>query len=578
MFAAMFVAARDPIRRVAAAMVALAAGAAAITACGGGTAPQADPRVTIAAVPAVPSEAAPPAPPATMDLPPMEVDPSADWRFTDVTAAAGISFTHGYSTTIVTEPMVMCGGVAVGDYDGDGWMDLFVVAGDGGTDALYRNRADHTGAFEEVGERAGVAFRGTVGCGPKFADLDGDGWLDLFVGGVDGTRPRILRNQGDGTFRDVTAGSGVATPRDTFSTAIGDYDRDGDLDLYLVHWGSDTQPDVLWRNDGGGTFTNVDAQAGIDWRLFGSWQSNLSANFAEIDGDGWPDLLVASDFQTSRVLVNEGGAALRNLTDVKVITDENGMGSAVGDYDNDGDLDWFVTSVWDPVKGDSNWGETGNRLYRNRGDGTFEDATDEAGVREGYWGWAACFADFNNDGWLDIFHVNGFSENRGQRFKGKFDLWRDDPARLFVADGDGTFTERAAEVGLDDRGQGRGASCFDYDRDGDVDVFIANNQQPPKLYRNDGGNRRGRFLQLRLRGRSPNTEGAGGRVYVKTGPLTQMRELRVSDNYLSQDPVWAHFGVGDVFSADEVRVVWPSGEEAVSRRVAANQSVVLEEP
>jgi len=335
---------------------------------------------------------------------------------------------------------------------------------------------------------------------------------------------------------------------------------------------------VLWHNNGDGTFTNADTEVGIDWRTFGTMLTNLSQNLADVNNDSWPDLLVASDFRTSRVLMNDGGGRLLNVTDVDVITDENGMGSAVADYDNDGDLDWFVTSIWDPVKGDSNWGESGNRLYRNRGDGSFEDATDAAGVREGFWGWAACFADFNNDGHLDLFHVNGFSENTGTRFKGKYDVWRTDPSRLFIANGDGVFTERSVELGIDDRGQGRGTSCFDFDRDGDIDILVANNQQPPKLFRNDGGNHLGHWLDVRLRGRPPNTEAVGARVYVTNRGVTQMRELHISDNYSSQDPVAVHFGLGDATTIDRLQVAWPSGTTNVTERVVLSQSIVLEEP
>jgi hypothetical protein len=518
----------------------------------------------------------PAAPDATSEAVGATPESDVAWHFTDVTTAAGIDYSHGYASEEITEPQVMCGGAATGDYDGDGWVDLFAARGDVGPNLLYHNQGD--GTFEEVGERAGVAFENSRICGPKFADLDGDRHLDLILPGLEGTPLRIMRNKGDGTFEDMTADSGIKTDRDTFSVGVGDYNRDGNADLYLTYWGSDIQPDVLWRGTGGGEFVNADAEAGIDWRVFGIHLTNLSQNFADINGDTFADLLVASDFQTTRVLQNSGGGAFANVTDVNVINDENGMGSAVADYDNDGDLDWFVTAIWDPVKGDSNWGESGNRLYRNQGDGTFEDVTDAAGVREGYWGWAPCFADFNNDGHQDIFHVNGYSENSGTRYVGKYDLWQDDPSRLFIAQGDGTFEERSVALGIDDRGQGRGVSCFDFDRDGDIDIFIANNQQPPKLYRNDGGNQTGDFLHFRVRGRPPNTEGLGTRIYVISGEKRQMRELQVTDNYGSQNPVEAHFGLGKADKVDEVQITWPNGQTTVSRDVVAGESVVMDEP
>jgi hypothetical protein len=210
----------------------------------------------------------------------------------------------------------------------------------------------------------------------------------------------------------------------------------------------------------------------------------------------------------------------------------------VGDYDNDGILDWFVSSVWDPDgPAGENWYASGNRLYRGRGDGTFDDVTDAAGVREGFWGWGSTFADFDNDGHLDIFHVNGwYSSSAAAQFLM-------DPSRLFVANGDGTFTERSAEVGLNDTGMGRGVVAFDYDRDGDLDLFVANGQGPSRLWRNDSppGNH---WLGLRLRGRAPNTEAIGARIWVRTGGTTQLRELRAGSNFESQDPAEAHFGLG----------------------------------
>ncbi len=515
-----------------------------------------------------------PADPATVT--PVSPESAGPWHFTDVTKAAGLDYSHGYVTDKITELQVQYGGAATGDYDGDGWLDLYIARGDIGPNLLFRNKQD--GTFEEVGAEAGVAFDKSRSSGPKFADLDGDGHLDLIIPGFEGTRLRVMRNKGDGTFEDVTATAGITTTRNVHSASIGDIDRDGKPDVYLSYWGSDIQPDVLWRNKGGGVFENVDAQAGIDWRLFGQHLHNLSQTFADINGDSYPDLLVASDFATSRVLQNNGGGAFNNVTDIDVITDENGMGSAVADYDNDGDLDWFVTAIWDPQKGDSNWGESGNRLYRNKGDGTFEDVTDAAGVREGFWAWGTCFADFNNDGFQDLFLVNGYSENSGTRYVGKYELWHTDPSRLFVANGDGSFTERSVELGIDDRGQGRGVSCLDYDRDGDVDIFIANNSQPPRLYRNDGANKPNDFLHFRLSGHPPNTQAIGARIYVKQGDRTQMREIHISDNYVSQDPPEAHFGLGEADKVDEVQIVWPSGQTTVSRDVVARQDLVLPEP
>ena len=211
--------------------------------------------------------------------------------------------------------------------------------------------------------------------------------------------------------------------------------------------------------------------------------------FADIDNDG--DLLLTSDFGTSEVFLNNADGTFDNVTDRDVIVDQAGMGSALGDYDNDGDMDWFVTSIH--TLDGRNLGEPffGNRLYRNIGSGLFEDVTLAAGVADGGWGWGGCFADFDNDRTLDIFHVNGWTPIAG------IDFTRDQ-VRFFHGQGDGTFEERAGEVGLEDTGQGRGVACFDADGDGDIDIVIANNSEPHVVYyRNvvDNGNH---FLTVRL--------------------------------------------------------------------------------
>ncbi|MDY7092123.1 MAG: CRTAC1 family protein [Acidobacteriota bacterium] len=484
--------------------------------------------------------------------------------FTDVSAAAGLDYQHGYSNPDLFEAQMIAGGVAAGDYDGDGWMDLYIVRGDIGPNLLYRNRGD--GTFEERAAAAGVGHFGDQGSGPTFADVDGDGWLDLVIGGVRGTAIRLYRNRGDGTFENITAASGLFSHRDTFSAAFGDYDRDGDLDIFFTHWGFSGDTEHLWRNDGGGQFTDVGQGLGIGPSYIDR-DNSFTPNFTDIDGDGWPDLLIAGDFGTSKIFHNQAGTGFVETT-TDVISDENGMGAAIGDYDNDGDLDWFVSSIWDPT-GDpvGNWGVTGNRLYRNRGDGTYEDATTEAGVREGYWGWGSCFADLNNDGWLDLFHVNGMNFEW-------VDFYYSDPSRLFMNRGDGTFEERSADLGIEDHLLGRGVVCFDYDQDGDIDLFVANNSGPPRLFRNDGGNDLN-STQIRLQGTDGNTEGIGAWIWVTAGGLTQVRELRAGSHFVSQSPAVAHFGLGAATQLDEVRVRWPDGTEEVARNLPVRPFLTL---
>lgn len=476
------------------------------------------------------------------------------WHFTEVSAAAGVSYTTGFGGGLSSPPEVMGGGVAAGDYDGDGWVDLYVIRGDIGPNLLLHNLRN--GTFEEVGAAAGLTL--SSGSGPTFADMDGDGRLDLVVGGIDGAKSHCFHNLGNGHFSDVSDTAAIATnPTDVYSTALGDFDHDGDLDLMTTHWASNARP-RLWRNNGNGTFTEISAAAaGLDsgpTQIF-----SFTPNFTDINNDGWPDLLLTADFGTSQIYINNRNGTFTRTTNA-VITDENGMGSAVGDYDNDGDLDWFVASIYDPSHGGT-WGTTGNRLYRNHGDGTFDDVTDQAGVRQGFWGWGSSFSDFNNDGNLDIFHVNGFP---GSPFT-------DDPARMFVSNGNLTFTQRAEELGIADTGEGRGIAVFDYDHDGDLDVFITNAGQPTRFYRNDGGNALP-WLDVRVTGVAPNTQAIGAKIFVTANGITQMREVRAGSNFVSQSPGDAHFGLGTA-SSGSVRVVWPDGTSSSPTTVLANRIV-----
>jgi hypothetical protein len=502
--------------------------------------------------------------------------------FTDVTAAAGVYHQHGLvAGGAAGEPERMSSGVAAGDYDRDGWIDLYVVRGDVGPNLLFRNRGD--GTFEEVGEAAGVRLPLGIGAGPTFADVDGDGWLDLLVLGMTGTPPALFHNRGDGTFANVTATSGLDLPGQSFSAAFGDYDRDGDLDLAISRWGNTglpaEAPGSLWRNDGTGVFADVSQAAGLP--LFYSRTDpvlvvleislSFTPNFVDVDHDGWLDLLVAGDFGGSRVLRNQGDGTFADQT-TAVISDENGMGAAIGDIDNDGDLDWFVSSIWDPngvVEG--HWGISGNRLYENDGAGGFVDATDAAGVRVGYWGWGSTLFDLDNDGDLDLFHTNGW--NNGEESAEFYT----DPSRCFVNDGTGVFTEHAADLGIVDTGQGRGVVAFDYDRDGDLDLFITNNQEPARLLRNDGGNQQ-HFLVVTLLGQGLDSAGVGARITVTTGATQQLRELRAGSNFESQDPTEAHFGLGAATAVDELRVEWPNGTTTVATGVAADHWLRLIAP
>jgi len=542
-----------------------------LAACGGGSSGSSGP-------PPQSQTPATPPPTTTVTKPASPVDHVA---FTETALAAGLDYLHGFRND--TTSTVSVAGVAVGDYDNDGWLDLYITQGDTGSNLLYRNQSQAGAyAFENFSGIAGVAMSlDDKTCGPTFVDYDGDGDEDLFVGGVEDNPFKVFGNNGDGTFTDVTAASGLSSieRENNISSAFGDYDHDGDLDLLVSHWtfsigelpSGSTQH--LWRNDGDGTFSDVSEETFVGDSLIESPGSDFTftPNFADIDNDADLDLLVVSDNGTSQVLLNNGdqGGGLytfSNVTDETVITDEAGMGASVADFDNDGDLDWFVSSISE----EGSTTRTGNRLYENTGNGIFSDITTDAGVRTGYWGWASCAADFNNDGLLDIFHVNGIS-------MGASAVYLDDPSRLFIANGDGTFTEYSEPLGLVDHKQGRGVVCFDGDQDGDIDIFIANNGDTPSLFRNDGGNSLN-YLNVRLDSIAPNTSAIGARVYVSSGGVTQMREVSAGGNYVSQNPTGQHFGLNSTDTVDDIRIVWPDQTETSRMGIAANQRIRVSYP
>ena len=297
----------------------------------------------------------------------------------------------------------------------------------------------------------------------------------------------------------------------------------------------------------------------------------FTPTFARMNEDRYPDLLISADFLTSMYFVNNGDGTFTNATDRSVIQDRNGMGSAVGDYDGDGDLDWFVTSVWSvPNEAGDQIFELGNRLYRNAG-GELSDVTELAGVQDGGWGWGACFADFDNDGDLDIYHTNGwwlpFEPSN----------FHSDKSRFFESDGHGAFVEMSESAGLADKERGYGIVCADFDNDGDADVFQAhrNETNAGTLWRNDTG---GRYLKVELNGLPPNTQAAGARIRVTIGERTQLREIMIGSNFTSQNPAVQMFGLDGAAEVDVVEVEWPDGESTTMRNVAGDQTLRLDHP
>lgn len=489
--------------------------------------------------------------------------------FTEVTVQSGVDFSHSNLADRQGEPTVIGAGGAVADYDFDGYPDFYLLGGSDQHNTLFKNLGD--GTFTDVAAEAQVNLFDILGSGPVFADVDGDFDLDLLVFSVNkegqlpttgdtlNNRPRLFINLGNGSFME-NFNSGFTSGMASYMGTFGDFDKDGDLDLFMTHWNADetTSKQLFWQNDGNGFFTDVTiAYLGLSQNAnFARW--TFTPNLTDINGDGWLDVLLTSDFYTTRIFYSTGFAINQPaylISQPSFISDENGMGAAVADYDNDGDMDWFVTSIWDPDGvAEANWGVTGNRLYRNIGMGNFEDATDEAGLREGYWGWGACFADFNNDGHLDIYHENGFTTPfLAEEF-------HNDPARLFIANGDGTFTESAVSNGLNHTDQGRGISCVDYDLDGDLDILIMPNNAPYRLYKNIQINNN-HYAAIKLFDTGTNPYAYQAKIELTTSQSTQTRELTGGNNYASNNPLTQHFGLGTATTINSITVTWPDGVE-----------------
>ncbi|MXX80129.1 MAG: CRTAC1 family protein [Chloroflexi bacterium] len=464
----------------------------------------------------------------------------------------------------------MTGGAAAGDFDGDGAIDLIVTRMDG-HDLLFRNRGD--GQFEEVSESSGLSRWELATNGAAWGDIDNDGDLDLFVTTVGDTRHYLFVNEG-GVFAEegIERGAAVDTGdrRIGFSATFGDYDLDGYLDLHVTEWrpsqlvGEAVAGVRLLRNLGAerpGHFEDVTETAGVGMdQVVSQTQSELTegtfafgSTFVDLDNDGWPELAVASDFGTSRLFWNNGDGTFSDGTlDARVGTAQNAMGTTFGDYDADGDLDWFVTSVFSFRTGSPGSGEQGlrdgNRLFRNDGDRRFTDATDRAGVRNGSWGWGAAFFDADNDGDLDLTMTNGMEMMPG------FDA---DATRFWENDGSGRFRSRNTDVGLDDIEDGKGLLVFDADNDGDLDVFVVNNASGPLFYRNQSAGA-GSWLRVSLAGVTSNRQGLGARVSVFADGLPeQIREAGVSTHFLGQSEDAMHFGLAESESADLV-IRWPA--------------------
>jgi hypothetical protein len=447
-------------------------------------------------------------------------------------------------------------GGAVGDFDRDGDQDLFVLGGGLAPDRLFENQGD--GTFIDRSEAWGVAVRHRGG-GVAVGDVNGDGWLDLYVTSLgEPDRPprpgahRLYLNSAQGSFVEVAEAAGVAFTSpfvaDGASAAFGDYDLDGHLDLFVAGTAPASGGNRLFRNRRDGTFEDVTVGAGVyDLSVWG-----FCPRFADMDGDRYPELLLVGDFGTSRYYVNQRDGTFREETVASGTgLDENGMGQAVGDFDGDGRPDWYVTSI-------ESRHTRGNVLYRNLGGHRYEEVGGTAGVSAGAWAWGAVAFDADLDGHLDLAVANGwFIDFAGHPFT-------DQPTRLFLNRGALRFDEVAEACGLGHRGQGRGILDVDLEGDGDRDLVIFTHGGALEVFRDDGPPGR-RFLRVFLDTRGEAglaPDGIGTRVVATVGGRDLVRWLDGGSNYLSQ-------------GVDLLRIEWADGRIDGIPDVAANRTLVV---
>ncbi|HKV23629.1 MAG TPA: CRTAC1 family protein [Candidatus Acidoferrum sp.] len=524
-------------------------------------------------------------------------------RFVDVTQKAGITFRHVNAASeqkYLIETMGSgCGWI---DYDQNGLFDLYLVNGAATKafqpetplrSALYRNNGD--GTFTDVTAKAGVGAEGLFGMGIAVGDYDNDGFPDLLVLGYG--RCILYHNNGDGTFTDVTTRAGVEnTGRWGSSAAWFDYDRDGKLDLIIANyvawtpeknfWCGDHAPGMrsychpddfdavaptLFHNNGDGTFSDVSKISGI-----GAKPSNgLGVVTFDYDGDGWQDIFIANDSLPNQLFHNNHDGTFTEtayLAGVAVSMDgqpEAGMGVDAGDATGGGRLDLVVTHLDSQLA----------RLYQNTGSGIFDDFTLQSKI--GYATYhmsefGTRFMDYDNDGSLDLFMACGHVLDNVGRYKSEVSYA--EPKLMFRNTGRGIFENVSGKLGPDFAAPkvSRGVAVGDYDNDGDLDILVSNNGQAPQLLRNDGGNRN-HWLEIFLIGSKSNRDGVGARVKVTAGDLVLQDERKGGMSYQSAQDPRLHFGLGGQSQVERIEVSWPSGEQTKLANVNSNQIVAIQE-
>jgi len=516
--------------------------------------------------------------------------------FTDITKQAGITFKHGYGDHHLDNIVEGTGaGVCAFDYNNDGLMDLYFVTGtwtksvsdNEGRDLrgklsnrLYRNNGD--GTFTDVTEKAGVGGNGVFSSGCSAADYDNDGYVDLYV--LNYGRNILYHNNGDGTFTDVSKQSGLDDPRWSLSAIWFDYNNDGLLDVFVANYlryddgkfrdfypaagypgplSYDPEPSALYRNNGDGTFTDVTKEAGV-FKLGRA----MSATVSDFRNVGLLDIFVTNDAMENNYFENTGhGTFVEKALDYGIAYGENGqgvssMGPVVGDVNGDGLLDVFIPNL--------NYCTLFVQTLVN-GRRNFVDRTAVAGLAQvmgQYAGWGAVILDYDNDGWPDIFTVHGDAHHE---FVQENTLMRNR--------GNGTFEDVSDRSGqhFKEKHVGRGATWADIDNDGNIDLIVSNINDYPILLRNDGGNKVNNWLTVDARLRFPTgtRDAIGARVTVATGSHKQVQDLMPSRGYMSQGDPRLHFGLSKAQTADSVEIRWPDGKIERFENVKANQFLKL---
>ncbi len=535
-------------------------------------------------------------------------------QFLDVAASAGLNAKTIYGGVGKNEYLLEttgCG-VAFYDYDHDGWQDIFLVNGwrlDGfpkgaePTCHLFKNNRD--GTFTDVTFKAGLARSGW-GQACCVGDYDNDGYDDLFITYYG--QNALFHNNGNGTFTDVTAKAALTQPKTRWNSgcAFLDYDRDGHLDLFVANYidfdiktaptpesanceykgitvacgppGLPAGKNILYHNNGNGTFTDVSQKSGM-WTTVGNYA--LSVAVADFDNDGWPDIYVANDSTAATLYHNQKDGTFQDMAielGAALSPDgkpQAGMGVSVGDYNRDGSLDIAKTNF----AGDT------DSLYANLGDGTFEDRTYLAGlgINTRYLGWGVGFFDMDNDGWLDLLVSNGhvYPEVNGSKSEAPYA----EPKYLYRNLRNGRFEDVSAKggPGITTPAPARGCAFGDYDNDGDIDIVVNCVNAMPQLLRCDSQWKRS-WIKIKVVGVKSNRTGIGARIKViaktqkdTTKPMEQIDEVRSGGSYYSQNDLRLHFGLDEATIVDRIEVRWPSGQVDTFANLAVNRLYILEE-